>query len=44
MQSVSVFLETIKLADFRLKNADFSRSQGVCHVTHLFFGFPLGKV
>ena len=32
-----------KFADFRRKNADVSRTQGVCHVIHIFFGSPLGK-
>ena len=26
------------------KNADISRTQGVCHVIHIFFGYFLGKV
>ena len=26
------------------KNADVSRTQGVCHVIHIFFGSSLGKV
>ena len=43
MQSIFVFLEFIKFADFRRKNADFSRTQGVCLVIH-FFGSFLGKV
>ena len=32
MQSISVFLDIAKDADFRLKNADVRRTQGVCHV------------
>ena len=43
MQSISVFLDITKFADFRLKNTDFSRSQEVCHVIHIFFGSSLGK-
>ena len=26
------------------KNVDFSRTQGVCHVIHIFFGSSLGKI
>ena len=44
MQSISVFLDITKFADFRGKNADVSRSPGLCHVIHIFFGSPLGKV
>ena len=43
MQSISVFLDITKFADFWWKNADVSRSQ-VCHVIHIFFGSSLGKV
>ena len=31
MQSISVILDIVKLANFRRKNADISRIQGVCH-------------
>ena len=44
MQSVSLFLDIAKIADVRWKNADFSRTQGVCHVIHMFFGSSLGKI
>ena len=44
MQSISVFLDITKFADFNWKNADVSRSQGVCHVIHIFFGSSLGKI
>ena len=37
MQSISVFLDIIKIADFRRKNSDVSRNQGVCHVIPMFF-------
>ena len=30
MESISVFLDTPKFADFRRKNADVSRTQGTC--------------
>ena len=44
MQSIPVFPDITKIADFRWKNADVSRTQGVCHVIHIFFGSSLGKV
>ena len=44
MQSVSVFLDMTRFANFQWKNADVGRTQGVCHVIHIFFGFSLGKV
>ena len=44
MESKSVFLDKAKFADFRLKKADVSRTQKVCHVIHIFFGSSLGKV
>ena len=44
MQSISVFLEMAKFADFWQKKDDFSRIQGVCHVIHTIFGSSLGKV
>ena len=42
--SISAFLDIAKFGDFRWKNADVSRSHGVCHVIHIFFGSSLGKV
>ena len=33
-----------KFADFHSKNADVSITQGVCHVSYIFFGSSLGKV
>ena len=37
MQCVSVFLNVAKFADFRWQTADdVSRTQGVCHVIHIF--------
>ena len=33
-----------KICWFLVKNADASRIQGVCHVSHIFFGSSLGKV
>ena len=44
MQSISVFLDITKFADFRLKNADVSRTEVLHHVIHIFFGSSLGKV
>ena len=43
MQSVSVFLDIAKIADFQLKNADVSRTHRMCHVIHIFRS-SLGKV
>ena len=43
MQSITVFLDIAKFADFLLKNADVSRTQGVCHVIHIFFKSSLDK-
>ena len=37
-------LDIAKSADFRWKNADISRTLGVCHVIHIFFGSSLGEV
>ena len=44
MKPISVFLDIAIFADFQRKKADVSRTQGVCHVTHIFFGPSLGKV
>ena len=44
MQSIYVFLDVAKFADFRRKNADVSRTQGMCHAIYTFFGSSLGKV
>ena len=44
MQSISVFLDITKVADFRWKNADICRMQGVCHVIDIFFEYSLGKI
>ena len=41
---MSVFLDIAKFADFWLKNADVSGTQGVCHVNHTVFESSLGKV
>ena len=38
-ESISVFLDIAKFANFEWKNAD-----GVCHVIHIVFGSSLGKV
>ena len=43
MQSISVFRDTAKLADFRWENADISRTQEVYHVIYIFPGSSLGK-
>ena len=44
MESISVFLDITKLADFWWKNADVSRTQGLPHVIDSFFWSSLGKV
>ena len=44
MQSLSVFLNITKIADFWVKNADVTRTQGVCHVIYTFFRSSLGKL
>ena len=44
MQSISLFSDIAKFADFQSKNADVSRTQGLCHVIHIFFGSSLGNV
>ena len=41
MQSISVFLDIAKFANFRGKNADVSRTERVYHVVHIFFGSSL---
>ena len=43
MQSVPVFLDVTKVADFRWKSGDVRRTQEVCHMIY-FFGSSLGKV
>ena len=42
-QSISVFLDITKFANFWWKNADISWTQEVCHVIHFFLS-SLGKV
>ena len=42
IQSISVFLHVTKFTDFRWKNADVSRSQGVSYVIHMILGSSLG--
>ena len=37
MQSIYVFLDMKEVADFRWKNADVSKTQGVCRVIYTFF-------
>ena len=44
MQSISVFLDIAKFADFWLKNADISRTQEVCDVIHIIFEPSSSKV
>ena len=44
MQSISVFLDITKVADFQWKNADVSRTQGVNYVIYVFWGSFADKV
>ena len=44
MESITVFLDIAKVFDFRLKNADDSRTQEVDHVIYMLFGFSLSEV
>ena len=44
MQSISVFLDITKFANFWWKNADVSRTQRLCHVIQIFFESSPGKV
>ena len=44
MESIPVFLDTTKFADFPQKNSVVSRTQRVCHVIHIVFESSLGKV
>ena len=44
IQSLSVFLDIAKFADFAWKNTDVSRTQGECHVVYILFGSSLSKV
>ena len=44
MQSISVFLDITKVADFQGKNADVSRTQGVNYVIYVFWGSFADKV
>ena len=44
MQSLSVFLDKTKIADFLWKNADATSTQGVCHMIYMFCRSPSVKV
>ena len=44
MPSTSAFFDITKFVDFRSKNADVSRTQGICHVIDIFFGSSLRNV
>ena len=41
MQSIYVFLNITKVADFWRKNADFSGTQELCYMIYQFFAFSL---
>ena len=43
MQSILVFLDIAKFADYRWKIADASRTQGVGYVIYIFFRSSLAK-
>ena len=43
MQSISVFSDKAKFADFRWKIADVSRTQKVCYTIHISFRSSSGK-
>ena len=42
MKSTPVFLDITKVANFRRKNADISRTQGACKLIYVVFGSSLG--
>ena len=42
MQSITVYYDITKIADFRRKKTYVSRTQVVCHVIYVFFGSRLG--
>ena len=44
MQSLSVFSNTTKIADFRVKKCCSHTVQGEWYVIYIFFGSSLGKV
>ena len=44
MQSISVFLDIAKFADFQWKIADVRRTEGACHVICIYFASSLGRV
>ena len=44
IQSMPLFLDIAKLADFRWKNADVNKTQGVSHIIYIFVGSSLSKV
>ena len=44
MQFLSVFINITKIADFRRKIFDITRTQGLCHVIDIYFGSSLDKI
>ena len=44
MQSIPVFPDIQKIADFQRRDTDASRTQVMCHVICIFFGSSIGKV
>ena len=43
MHSISVFLDIAKFTNSS-ENADVSKTQGLCHMSQIYFGSSLGKV
>ena len=41
---ICIFCGKAKFSEFRWKNVDVSRTQGVCQVIHIFLGSSLGDV
>ena len=37
MQPIPVFPDILKIADFRRKYADATRTQGLCHLIYVFY-------
>ena len=44
MQSISVFFDITKVANFSSKKADVTGNQEKCHVIYILFGSSLGTI
>ena len=44
VESVSAYLDVTEITNFWRKNADLSRTKGVCRMIYMFFGSSLGKI